>query len=155
MYKKRLIDIRTKCDLKQKEISKLLGLGNEVYGHYEREETIIPIKHLNYVCNYFNVSLDYVFEFCDVLNYKNAVPTISKELQRERLKQLRNEYGLTQQELADSINVGKSTIGDYERMAKIIATPFLYDICRKYNISADYLLGKIDEPKYIRKWLLC
>lgn len=79
---------------------------------------------MNYVCNYFNVSLDYVFEFCEVLNYKNAVPTISKELQRERLKQLRNEYGLTQQELADSINVGKSTIGDYERMAKIIATPF-------------------------------
>lgn len=74
-----------------------------------------------------------------------------KNFKRERLKQLRNEYGLTQQELADSINVGKSTIGDYERMAKIIATPFLYDICRKYNISADYLLGKIDEPKYIRK----
>lgn len=28
-----------------------------------------------------------------------------------------------------------------------IATPFLYTICKEYNVSADYLLGKINKPQ--------
>lgn len=150
MYKKRLIDIRTKNNIKQIDLSAYLNLGNVVYGHYEREETIMPIKHLNTICNYFDVSLDYVFEFTSERKYKNSNKEINKELQRERLKELRKDYSLTQKELADSINVAKSTISDYERKAKIIATPFLYDICKKYKISADYLLGKTNSPKYIK-----
>ena len=150
MYKKRLIDIRTQKNIKQIVLSKILKLGNVVYGHYEREETIIPIKHLNTICNYFNVSFDYVFEFTNNINYKNTNKEISKDLQRERLQELRKDYNLTQKDLAESINVAKSTISDYERKAKVIATPFLYDICKKYHISADYLLGKTNYPKYIK-----
>ena len=37
-------------------------------------------------------------------------------------------------------------ISDYENKKKFIPTPFLYQICKKYHISADYLLGKIDHP---------
>ena len=150
MYKKRLIDIRTQKNIKQIVLSKILKLGNVVYGHYEREETIIPIKHLNTICNYFNVSFDYVFEFTNNINYKNTNKEISKDLQRERLQELRKDYNLTQKDLAESINVAKSTISDYERKAKVIATPFLYAICKKYHISADYLLGKTNYPKYIK-----
>ena len=38
----------------------------------------------------------------------------------------------------------------YEKGKTLILTSFLYTICKKYNISADYLLGKIDEPKYLK-----
>ena len=48
-----------------------------------------------------------------------------------------------------AIKSQSSTISKIENGHNIIATPFLYQICKKYNISADYLLGKIDSPKYL------
>ena len=51
---------------------------------------------------------------------------------------------ITQDKLAQKLNVSRTTITEYERGTNIIATPFLYTICKDYNLSADYLLGKID-----------
>lgn len=67
-----------------------------------------------------------------------------------RLKEFRKENKLTQESLAQLLNVVKGTVGNYESGRALIATPFLYEICKKYKISADYLLGKIDEPKYLK-----
>ena len=86
----------------------------------------------------------------EIKNDNNIQQEINYNLQQLRLKELRKEQKLTQKELAKAINVAPSTIGDYEKRNKPIATPFLYDICKKYNISADYLLGKIDNPKYLK-----
>ena len=47
------------------------------------------------------------------------------------------------------LNTVHPVISNYESGKFLIATPFLYTICKKYNISADYLLGKIDNPKYL------
>ena len=149
-YTKRLIDLREKINISQKDLSQMLGLDNVVYGHYERGETIIPIKHLNILSNYFHVSLDYIFGFTNLLKYKNENKDINYRLQHLRLKELRKKSNLTQEKFANSIHAAKSTISDYETKDKPIATPFLYDICKKYNISADYLLGKIDNPKYLK-----
>ncbi|MCI9281068.1 MAG: helix-turn-helix transcriptional regulator [Bacilli bacterium] len=55
-----------------------------------------------------------------------------------------------QEKLANEINTNKSVICSYEKGKRIIPTPFLYEICKKYNISADYLLGKIDSPKFLK-----
>ncbi len=48
------------------------------------------------------------------------------------------------------LNTVHPVITNYENGKHLIATPFLYTICSKYNISADYLLGKIDSPKYLK-----
>ena len=69
----------------------------------------------------------------------------------ERLKEFRKNNKLTQSKLAVILNTTQSVIADYERGRYLIATPFLYTICKKYNISADYLLGKIDNPKYLKQ----
>ena len=61
------------------------------------------------------------------------------------MKSFRKEYKLTQEKLAEELNMARSAIANYERGRTIIATPFLYTIASKYHISADYLLGKIDE----------
>ena len=116
-------------ELKQYELSKFLGFSKEVYGNFERENSTIPIKHLNTLCNFFKVSLDYIFEFTDLSSYKNIHTNINYSLQHSRLKELRRKYNLTQRQLADSIKVSQSTIGDYESKDKPIATPFLYDRC--------------------------
>ena len=151
MYKERLKNIRDNKETLQKDIAKILNIKDNTYSEYENEYKIIPIKHLSKICNYFNVSLDYIFNFTNKENYSNIRKEINKELTRNRLKELRKENNLTQEKLAKIINVAKSTISDCERMSTTLATPFLYDICKKYNISADYLLGKIDQPKKFKK----
>ena len=67
----------------------------------------------------------------------------------ERLKIVRKENNLTQFELAKILNVDNSMLAKYEKGKYLISTPYLYTICKKYNVSADYLLGKTDEPKYL------
>ena len=127
-----------------------LGITKQAFNHFEKEYTIIPIKHLNTLCNYFNVSLDYIFDFNNISQYKNINPEIDLKVVKNRLKEFRKENKLSQEKLATLLNVAKGTIGNYESSRSIIATPFLYTICKKYNISADYLLGKTNNPKYLK-----
>ncbi len=149
MYSERLRELREEKCLKQHELSEKFNFSKEVYGNFERENTIMPIKYLIRVCDYFNCSLDYIFGLSDVRKYLNSKADMNFELMRERLRELRKENSLTQRQLANQLSIAPSTLGDYERKAKIITTPFLYDICKKYHISADYLLGRIDNPKYL------
>ena len=147
MYGEKLKYLREEKELKQYELEEVLSVGKDVYGQYEREYQIIPIKHLNTLCNYFNVSFDYVFSFTNIKNYENITEDIDTKLVGQRLKEFRKENKLTQVKLASILNTVQPTITNYEKGKSLIATPFLYTICKKYGISADYLLGKIDSPK--------
>ena len=109
----------------------------------------MPIKYLNILCNYFNVSLDYIFEFTNTKNYKISYQEINKIESGKRLKSFRKENHLTQTKLATFLNTSFTNISTYERGINYINTNYLYTICKKFNISADYLLGKIDKPKYL------
>lgn len=62
----------------------------------------------------------------------------------ERIKALRDQSGMTQQEVADKLNVTKQTISQYERGLRRPDIESLEAIADLYNVSADYLLGKTD-----------
>lgn len=64
----------------------------------------------------------------------------------ERLKQLRNEKGLYQKELADIIGVSRPTVTQYENGTRTPDQVTLQKIADFFNISLDYLLGRTDEP---------
>ena len=147
MYKDKLVELRENIELKQKELAKIINLDNTCYNHYETEYNIIPLKYLNDICEFFNVSLDYIFSFTDIKQYENSRKEINTKLSGRRLKEFRKENKLTQVKLAQLLNTCHQTFTNYERGIYIIATPFLYTICKKYSISADYLLGKTNEPK--------
>ncbi len=61
-----------------------------------------------------------------------------------RIKQLREELGLTQQELADKIGGAKSTIAMYENESRKPSMEVLLSLSEIFNCSIDYLLGKTD-----------
>ena len=149
-YGEKLFQLRDRLGLTNIEMAKLLNISDSLYSRYEKEKQTIPIKHLISLCNYFNVSLDYIFNFTKEKNYTNNNDTINYQLQHLRLKEIRKEHKLTQERLASLIIVASATISDHESQNKPIATPFLYTICKKYNISADYLLGKTNNPKYLK-----
>ena len=149
MYKERLKGLRERMGKNQIDIANLLKIDRSQYGKYENEYTTIPIKHLNTLCNYFNISLDYIFSLTDNKQYNNSKNDINLLESGKRLKEFRKENKITQTKLADFLTTSFSNVSAYERSINIISTTYLYAICKKYNISADYLLGKIDSPKYL------
>ena len=150
MYKEKLKSLRERSGLTQSSLASLLNIDRSQYGKYENEYTTIPIKHLNTLCNYLEVSIDYVFDFSNLKQYKNMNCEINKIESGHRLKTFRKEWNITQTKLADFLNTSFSNVSAYERGVNILSTTYLYAICKKYNISADYLLGKIDNPKYLK-----
>ena len=147
-YEITLKKLREEFHLTQEDVANFLHIDRKTYNHYEVQEKIIPIKHLISLSEYFNVSIDYIFGFNSVKQYDH-INEVNKIYAGQRLKEFRKEYKLTQVKLANILNTTFSSIAFNEKGRNLIATPFLYTICKKYNISADYLLGKIDSPKYL------
>lgn len=59
----------------------------------------------------------------------------------ERLKQLRIQSGLTQQQLATKLNLTKSVISYYELQERYPSPEVLMKLAGVFNVSSDYLLG--------------
>ncbi len=149
-YGIKMKEIRLEKKTSQKEIANYLGISPITYSHYETQDTTIPIKHLYNFCNYFNSSINYIFSFSNIKYGKYNNEKINKTISGERLKNFRKENKLTQSKLAKTLNTDKTVICNYEKGKNIIATPFLYSLCKNYKISADYLLGRTDFPKYLK-----
>ena len=58
---------------------------------------------------------------------------------KERIKQIRNELNLTQQEFADKIGVRRSTVANYEIGRNEPIDSVINLICREYNINESWL----------------
>lgn len=69
----------------------------------------------------------------------------------KRLKQLREENSLTQQDLSDLLHVGRSTIAGYETKGKEPDFQKLCLLANYFNVSIDYLLGLSNERKQTLK----
>ena len=65
----------------------------------------------------------------------------------QRIKEIRQEKGLTQSQLAEMLSTTQSTVGKYEREEIQLTVDTIIKICKVFEVSADYLLGLED-------WLL-
>lgn len=70
-----------------------------------------------------------------------------------RLKHLRNERKLSQEELAKKINTTKGTISNYENRHSTPSNELLGDLANILNTTTDYLLGRTDNPEPFNKQL--
>lgn len=138
----RLVEIREDYNLKQKDIADILGITQQSYSLWENGSKIIPLKHLNNLCNYYNFSMDYVIGLSNIKYYNITNKEIDKILIGERLRKIRKDKNITQEELASILNTTHSTISAYESGKTTILTAFAYEICKRYNISMDYLCGR-------------
>lgn len=140
--------IRVEKNLNQSDIAEKLNISRSSYAMWESNNNIFPIKRLIEFCNMTNCSLDYAL---GIVTYNNEIQNdYNIDKMKQRLIEFRKENKITQEKLANILNTNKSVICNYEKGRNIIATPFLYEICSKYKISADYLMGRIDNPKYLK-----
>lgn len=63
-----------------------------------------------------------------------------------RLKELRLSKGLSQKELADKLNVGRTTVCEYERGKIVPKQEGLLELASFFNVSIDYLTGVSNDP---------
>lgn len=145
-YQTRLYDLREEMELTQKEIANILQTSRQNYTVWETNSKFIPLKHLNNYCNIFNVSMDYVFKLDNnrVKPVTNNIKSLDRKLIGKRLKCFMKENNITQDELASLLNTTQSTISAYINGKTLILTAFIYQISKKFNISMDYLTGRIN-----------
>ena len=55
-----LRELREDRDMKQRAVANILGTTQQVYSRYEKGINEMPIRHLRTLCEYYNVSADYV-----------------------------------------------------------------------------------------------
>ena len=144
----RLKKVRIYADISQKEVAKNLGVAYTSYNTWERENDFIPLKQLDRFCNMFQVSLDYIFGFSDIWEYPNS-RSIDPKLLAKRIKRVRRENNITQDELAKILNITRSSISKYENGINLALTSYIIGFCKYFHISADFITGKIDEEIHL------
>lgn len=59
----------------------------------------------------------------------------------ERIRNLREDHDLTQQNIADILHIGQRTYSDYESGKTRIPVDSLLILARYYDVSMDYITG--------------
>lgn len=65
----------------------------------------------------------------------------------EKIRGLREDNDLTQQQLADVLGTSQTMYARYERGANEMPLRHLITLCKFYNVSADYFLNTTPTPK--------
>lgn len=143
--------IRDEHDLKQKDIANILGIAVSTYCVWETETSIIPLNRLIDFCNYFDVSLDYALNFTTEKKYPYMHKNINYEEHCRRIKRLRKLNRYTQEYIAKVLNTDNGVISRYESGKTLILTSFLMEYAKIFNVSCDYIMGRIDEAIPLKK----
>lgn len=69
------------------------------------------------------------------------------EMNRNRLKDLREDHDYTQQQIAQEIGITQRKYSYIETGIQQLTAEVLVPLARFYNVSVDYLLGETDCPK--------
>lgn len=69
------------------------------------------------------------------------------KIHTERLKELRNEKGVNQIQIAKALRCGQTTYSQYELKKRDIPTDVLCELANYFETSTDYLLGQTDKRK--------
>ena len=73
-----------------------------------------------------------------------------KEIFAQRLREARNGANEKQADVAQLLGVKPNQIVEMENARKTTTFEKLCKLCEHYNVSADYLLGLIDDPKPLK-----
>ncbi len=137
-----LIDLRESRGLKQKDMAKILHVSRPNYTRWETKATIIPLKKLNELCNYFKVDMDYIVGFKRKAKPMHNDNVLDKKVIGENIRKIRHKYNLSQNDLANILNTTHSVISYYENGKTLILTAFLIEICERYNESMDQICNR-------------
>lgn len=145
MIFERIRGLRENCELTQRDIAKKLNVSKSTYNRWETGEVFIPLNHLNELCTYYNVNMDYIIGLSSYKNKNYYMLPLNKNTIGLRLLAFRSEAKLSQNSLAKMLNTSHSTISAYEHGKTLLLTVFAYQIATQFNISLDWLCGRSEK----------
>lgn len=72
-------ELRIDYDKSQREIAELLGTEQSYYAKYENRKRQLPIDRLKKICEYYNVSADYILGLSENMPYGYSKTKRKKE----------------------------------------------------------------------------
>lgn len=140
----RLESLRELSDLSKKEFSSILGVSDSIYARWENGKDFIPTKRLYQISNYYQINIDYILGLTNKKQKTNP-QELNKKLIAQNTKQIRKDMQESLKKFSQRLNTSPSTWYAYETEKTLILGAFLYQICKNYNYSADWILGKTNE----------
>ncbi len=140
-----LKNLRIEKKLYQKDIAKYLNMSQNGYSQYEVGITNIPNNILKNLAIYYDTSIDYILGLTDNKNSyprSNIIPINSN---MNRLKEIRENNDLLQEDIAKIINMSRNGYSHYETCYHEIPNKILIILAKYYNISTDYILYLTDD----------
>ena len=68
----------------------------------------------------------------------------------ERLKDVREDHDLTQADVAEILKTTRQQVSKWETGAQMMGVDKYTILAKYYNVSVDYLLGLIDNPRKLK-----
>lgn len=134
----RLRKLRTDNQLTQREFANIFGLSDARYSQYETGKRTPDIEILSKFAKYYGVTLDYITGFSEFVNKS------TQEMLGKRVRQLRRDYNMSQDDLGKILGVGKTTISNYENGNSFPDSEKLLQLSEVFEVTTDYLLGASD-----------
>ena len=137
---------REELEMTQKELGYVFGVSQSTVAGWENAIDVIPFNKLIRFCSLYNYSLDFICGFTRKNIEYGSFKTDKLKI-GINLKLLREKLNLTQQQIADDCGFFKSTYSNYEVGRYLINTITIYSICKTYNISMDWIVGRTNNKK--------
>lgn len=147
--KLRLRYLREYHGLTQKEVANAIGIGYSTYCMFENESLSIPTYRIIQLSNFYKINIDYLIKLTDKMINVSKNEKVNKSKIAQRLKSIRLELNLTLREYAKTLSISHTTYYSYEIGKSLISLSTLLKICKTFEISADFILGK-SNIKYLK-----
>lgn len=146
MFENNLRWCREELEMTQTELGYIFGVSDAAVRAWETAHDSMPLSKLIKFCNMYDFSLDFV---CGLIrkNIKYGKFNTDKVKIGKKLKELRKSLKLSQQALSDECKISQTTYSGYETGHYLINTSNLYYICKTYNISMDWIVGRTNNKK--------
>ena len=135
---------REELEMNQEDLGEILGVAKSTVSGWENGHDTMPLEKLGDLSNLSKYSANFILGLTNDKSKCSSKLNINKEDIAKRLKQLRTTIGLSQEFFVAKCKVSRTTYTDYEEGKTLINTITLYTICKVFNVSADWILGRDD-----------
>ena len=138
---------REELEMTQIELGFIFGVSGKTVSGWETATDPIPFNKLIKFSNLYHYSLDFIVGLTrHNINYNVQIKPDKVKIGNQ-LKKLRNSLNLSQQKFAEKCGLSQTTYSHYKTGLNLITTTAIFSICKTYNISMDYLVGRTDNEK--------
>lgn len=138
----KLKQARINANMTQREVANILGMTYQAISNYERGKTKVESDILIKLCKIYNVSVPEILS--DTSEENDIDPLLSKI--GFRIKQRRENLGLTLEEVGDYIGVNRATVQRYESGNIDIKRNIAIKLSEILKTTPSYIMGW-DEPE--------